>query len=103
MLWRIMNSVFFDVPSRIASDTKLKKARLEVIKDFISIVEAWKTSDLQNQLLHQLSLVKKSIHSNDFKFSSKDITAIPQGMQLTEVVNQAIILHTNANQLQQRS
>ena len=55
MLWRIMNSVFFDVPSRIASYAKLKKARLEVIKDVISLVEAWKTSDFRSQLLHQLS------------------------------------------------
>ena len=51
MLWRLMNSVFFDVPSRIASYAKLKKARLEGIKDAITIVETWKASDLQNELL----------------------------------------------------
>ena len=91
MLWRIMNSVFFDVPSRIASYAKLKKARLEVIKDVISLVEAWNTSDLRSQLLHQLSLIKKIIHSNDFKISSKDVNALSLGMQLAEAVIHAII------------
>ena len=53
---------------------------------------SWKTSDFQNQLLHQLSLIRKSIRSNDFKISSKDINALSLGMQLAEAVIQAIIL-----------
>ena len=90
-----MNSVFFDVPSRIASYSKLKKARLEVIKDIISIVETWTSTDCQYALLQQLSLLKKSIQSHDFKFSSKDITAIPQGRFFSETVTNAIILLHN--------
>ena len=65
MLWRLMNSVFFDVPSRIASYSRLKKARLEAIKEVISVVNTWRSIDSQTQLLHQLSLLKKSIQSND--------------------------------------
>ena len=91
MLWRLMNSVFFDVPSRIASYSKLKKAWLEVIKDIISIVETWKSTDFQYALLQQLSLLKKSIQSHDFKFSTKDITAIPQGTLFSETVTNAIV------------
>jgi len=86
-----MNSVFFDVPSRIASYSKLKKARLEVIKDIISIVETWTSTDFQYALLQQLSLLKKSIQSHDFKFSTKDITAIPQGTLFSETVTNAIV------------
>ena len=62
-----MNSVSFDVPARIASYSRLKKARKEAIKQLISVVETWRSSDFQHE--QQLSLLKKSIQTHDFKFS----------------------------------
>jgi len=38
-----------------------------------------------------MSLLKKSIQSHDFKFSARDITAIPQGIFFSETVTNAIV------------
>ena len=87
-----MNSVFFDIPSRVASYKKLKVARLLSLKSLRLAVQNWDFEEFKNDMLQQLSSLKQLLRSNDFKVSMKDHTTIPLGFQFGEIVTQAIIL-----------
>jgi len=91
-LWRTMNSVFFDIPSRVASYKKLKAARLLSLKSLRLAVQNWDLEEFKNDMLQQLSSLQQLLRSNDFKVSMKDHTTIPLGFQFGEIVTQAIIL-----------